>query len=179
MVTFGKAIPRRILYLLFHIIFQTATLGSKLNPLYALAYPFPLRWFRLQQVFTAVALVQLVLRIFSGTNPVVAGLAASVVLLVGVVFVAPRLEVLDEFREDVSAVFDREENGLTGRYSVSGGLSSDLDYIAEHPFQPIGLGFSQKSVAHDSAPALVKTGAACRYRCLLSTRPHSCSFTSI
>ncbi|MEO7651366.1 MAG: hypothetical protein ABIZ80_12950, partial [Bryobacteraceae bacterium] len=42
--------------------------------------------------------------------------------------------------------------GLLGRYSASGGLLGNLQYIADNPFSPIGLGLSRRLWYADSGP---------------------------
>ncbi len=154
-LTFGShSLAGFFFYLLFYVTFQTfAKTGSKLNLVYALSYVFLLT--RLASftsvIFTAVALVQLMLH-FQWHKSALAGFAASVVLLAGVAFIAPRMEMFDDFSEEVSSVVHREENGLVGRYAESGALAVNFEYIADHPFHPIGLGFSDNLFYTDSGP---------------------------
>jgi hypothetical protein len=154
-LTFGShSLAGFFYYLLFYLTFQTfAKTGSKLNLVYAVCYVALLTslFSFTAVVFTAVAVVQLVLH-FQWHKAPLAGLAATGVLFAGVVFVAPRLTVLDNFNNDIQDVLRREENGLAGRYSSSGGLAADLDYIASHPLKPIGLGLSHELWYSDSGP---------------------------
>lgn len=54
--------------------------------------------------------------------------------------------------EQLSAVMKSSENGLLGRYSAEGALAPNLSFIAQHPFSPIGLGFSDQLFFADSGP---------------------------
>ena len=141
-------------YLLFYLTFQTfATFQSKLNLVFALGYLFLLAslYSFTSVIFTAVAVVQLVVH-FQWHKSFLAGMIATALILVGVMVVLPRLGVVDELEADMLEVTHREDNGLLGRYSSSGGLMGNLDYISEHPFQPIGLGLSGQLWYADSGP---------------------------
>src|SRR5204862_4396059 len=67
-------------------------------------------------------------------------------------FVAPNLQGYSNFKENLADIWGREENGLLGRYSSTGGLSANLEFIVDHPFSPIGLGLSSQLWYSDSGP---------------------------
>ncbi|WP_141493445.1 hypothetical protein [Bacillus thuringiensis] len=46
--------------------------------------------------------------------------------------------------------FSSHSNGVLGRYSDNGNLAGNLDYINEHPFRPIGFGYSPEIFYGDS-----------------------------
>jgi hypothetical protein len=154
-LTFGShSLAGFFFYLLFYLTFQTfVKAGSKLNLVFAICYLALLTclYSFTALVFAVVATIQLVLH-FQWHKSVVAGLVASALLLTAAVLILPRLDVLQDFKEDMLEVTHREDNGLLGRYSSSGGLSTNLEYIAEHPFQPIGLGLSNQLWYADSGP---------------------------
>ncbi len=54
--------------------------------------------------------------------------------------------------DQLSAVMKSSENGLLGRYSAEGALAPNLSFIAQNPFSPIGLGFSDQLFFADSGP---------------------------
>lgn len=141
-------------YLLFYLTFQTfARLGSKLNLVYALCYLFLLAslYSFTSVIFSLLALTQLLVH-FQWHKSVLAGLIATGLLLTCAVVVLPRLEVFDDLKASVLEVTHREDNGLLGRYSSSGGLMGNLEYISDHPFRPIGLGLSPQLWYADSGP---------------------------
>lgn len=141
-------------YLLFYLTFQTfARLGSKLNLVYALCYLFLLAslFSFTSVIFSLLALTQLLVH-FQWHKSVLAGLIATGLLLTCAVVVLPRLEVFDDLKASVLEVTHREDNGLLGRYSSSGGLMGNLEYISDHPFRPIGLGLSPQLWYADSGP---------------------------
>lgn len=154
-LTFGShSLAGFFFYLLFYLTFRTfAITRSKLNLLFALCYVALLTclYSFTSLVFVTLAAAQ-VIGHFQWHKSVVAGLVVTAFLLVGAVVVAPRLDSLNEFKEDMVDVMNREDNGLLGRYSQGGGLSANLAYIAEHPFRPIGLGYSQQLWYADSGP---------------------------
>jgi hypothetical protein len=154
-LTFGShSLAGFFFYLLFYLTLQTfLRLGSKLNLLYAFCYLgllISLSSFT-ALVFGAVAIVQLLMCVQWRKSALTAVAVSALVLLPAIVIV-PRLDGFDNLKEDVIEVFRRQENGLLGRYSSSGGLSANLDYIVEHPFSPIGLGMSWQLWYADSGP---------------------------
>ncbi len=153
-LTFGShSLAGFFFYLLFYMTLQTfITLGSKLNLLFALGYLallLSLACFT-SLVFAAVAIVQLV-SCFQWRKSVVAGLVVATVLLLTTAIAG--LDSFSDFKEDMIEVSRRQDNGLLGRYSTSGGgLLTNLEYIASHPFSPIGLGMSWQLWYSDSGP---------------------------
>jgi hypothetical protein len=141
-------------YLLFYVTFQTfAVTRSKLNLVYALSYLglLTLLFSFTSVVFAAAAMVQIVLH-FQWHRSFVAGLVASVLLLAAVFVVPRQMEGIEDLEASLLEVTQRQDNGLLGRYSSSGGLMGNLEFIASHPFQPIGLGFSRELWYADSGP---------------------------
>ena len=53
---------------------------------------------------------------------------------------------------DVEKVWAAPESGFPGRYSISGVLATDLEYLAAHPFRGIGIGYSETLWYGDSGP---------------------------
>lgn len=154
-LTFGThSLAGFFFYLLFYLTLQTfIAVGSKLNLVFALCYLsllVSLSSFT-ALIFGAVAVVQLAL-CFEWRKSVVTGLVTSAVLFVTIAIVAPRSEIVSDLKEDLLEVFHRQENGLLGRYSDSGGVSANLEYITAHPFSPIGLGMSRQLWYADSGP---------------------------
>jgi hypothetical protein len=141
-------------YLLFYVTFQTfVLLHSKLNLLYSLCYLALLASLSsfTSVVFCTVAVVQIVAH-FQWHKSFLAGLIASALILAGVFVALPYLDSLRDLQLDLVAVTQRQDNGLLGRYSSSGGLTGNLEFIASHPFRPIGLGFSHDLWYTDSGP---------------------------
>jgi hypothetical protein len=141
-------------YLLFYATFQTfVALKSRLNLVYAVCYLGLLTSLMsfTAVVCAAVATLQIVLH-FQWHKSFLAGLTASALLLGAVVLVLPRIDAFEGLKQDLIEVTQRQDNGLLGRYSSSGGLMGNLDYIAEHPFRPIGLGLSRQLWYADSGP---------------------------
>jgi hypothetical protein len=154
-ITFGShSLAAFFFYLLFYLTLHTFIVArSKLNLVFALCYLamlFSLSSFT-ALVFGAVATVQLAL-CFQWRKSVLAGLVTGALVLLAAVVVVPRLDSFSDFKEDVTAVFERQDNGLMGRYSDSGGVAANLDYITSHPFSPIGLGMSSQLWYADSGP---------------------------
>jgi hypothetical protein len=154
-LTFGShSLAGFFFYLLFYLTLQTfISLRSKLNLLYAVCYLALL--VSLQSftalVFAAVATVQLLLCL-QWRRSAVATLVSSVVLLIAAAVIVPELDGFSNFKDDLVEILQRQENGLLGRYSSSGGLSANMEYIADHPFAPIGLGMSWQLWYADSGP---------------------------
>jgi hypothetical protein len=152
-LTFGShSLAAFFFYLLFYVALQTFIANrSKLNLVFAFSYLallIPLYSFT-ALAFAGVAIVQLVL-CFQWQKSAVAGMIAAALLLATVV-VAPQL--VSDFKEDMIEVSQREESGLLGRYSESGGLlTEDLTFITNHPLRPIGLGVSWRLWYSDSGP---------------------------
>jgi len=153
-LTFGShSLASFFFYLLFYLNLETfIRLRARLNLGFAFGY---LALLTLMSsftaiVFTGVAVVQLVL-CFQWRKSAIAGLMTTVLLLAAAV-AAPGVEAFSDFREDIIAVFHREDNGLLGRYGDSGGLSVNVRYILDHPFRPIGLGLSDELWYADSGP---------------------------
>jgi hypothetical protein len=153
-LTFGShSLAGFFFYLLFYLTFQTFVVThSKLNLVFAVGYLALLTFLYsfTALVFAVVASAQLVGH-FQWRKSLVAGLLATALLAVAAV-VVPRLDAVDNLKEDLIEVMNREDNGLLGRYSSYGGLSANLAYIAEHPFQPIGMGYSSQLWYADSGP---------------------------
>jgi hypothetical protein len=154
-LTFGShSIAGFFFYLLFYVTLQTfVARRSRLNLLYAVCYLgllLSLDSFT-AMVFGALAIVQLTL-CFEWRRSAVAALAMSALLVIGTAFAAPHLDGVADFQKDLVEILGRKENGLLGRYSSTGGLSTNFEYIAEHPFSPIGLGMSWQLWYSDSGP---------------------------
>jgi hypothetical protein len=139
-------------YLLFYVTLQTFIANrSKLNLVFAFGYLallIPMYSFT-SLVFAGVAIVQLVL-CFKAHKTAIVGLIAAA-LLVATLVVAPQL--ISDFKDGMIEVSQREGNGLLGRYSEFGGLAANFEFIANHPFRPIGLGLSWRLWNSDSGPA--------------------------
>src|SRR5262249_41676683 len=140
-------------YLLFYMAFQTFVMTrSKLNLVYALCYLALLASLAsfTSAVFAPLAVIQIVLH-FQWHKSFLAGMGATALLLTAAVAL-PQTGFYDNVKTDFLDVTGRADNGLMGRYSSSGGLVGNIDYIAEHPFQPIGLGLSYQLWYADSGP---------------------------
>ncbi len=140
-------------YLLFYLTFQTFVASrSKLNLVFAVCYIALLASLAsfTSVVFVPVAMIQLIVH-FQWHKSLQAGLIATAILMV-LVLLLPGLDVFGNFTTDLLEVTHREDNGLVGRYSASGGLMGNLDYIAEHAFRPIGMGYSTQLWYADSGP---------------------------
>lgn len=59
------------------------------------------------------------------------------------------IRAMDELTDTLSA----EHSGIQGRYSSTGVLAPNIEYISEHPFRPIGIGYSESLWYADSGPA--------------------------
>jgi hypothetical protein len=151
-LTFGShSLAGFFYYLLFYLTFQTfVTTSSKLNLIFAACYLALLTclYSFTSLVFAGLATAQIIAH-FQWRKSALAGLLVTVLLGAAVVFV-PQLDAVAGFKEDLVGVINREDNGLLGRYSATGGLSANLDYIAEHPLQPMGLGLSDDLWYSDS-----------------------------
>jgi hypothetical protein len=101
-------------------------------------------------IFAGVALVQLL-----ATASWADRLAAALVATAGVCVYAwagHDVNAAADLVEQLSAVMSSSENGLLGRYAAGGALAPNLSFIAQHPFSPIGLGFSDQFFFADSGP---------------------------
>ena len=80
-------------------------------------------------------------------------LLLSVVVTAGVAVatVAPGI-AWQGFAVDVEKAWTAPESGFLGRYSLSGVLANDLEYLNAHPFRGIGIGFSENLWYGDSGP---------------------------
>jgi len=153
-LTFGShSLAGFFYYLLFYLNLETYKKAPrKLNLVFAVCYLallVSLSSFT-ALIFAGVAAVQLVLRFQWHRSPV-AGFATCSLLLAAA-FIAPSLQGYSDFKENLADVWSREENGLLGRYSSTGGLSANLEFIVDHPFSPIGLGLSSQLWYSDSGP---------------------------
>jgi hypothetical protein len=151
-LTFGShSLAGFFFYLLFYMTLQTfIAYRSKLNLVFAFGYLgllIPLYSFT-ALVFAGVAAVQLVL-CFQWNKTAIAGIIGTVLCLAAVV-VSPQL--VSDFKNDMIEVSQREDSGLLGRYSESGGMAANFEFIANYPFRPIGLGFSWRLWYGDSGP---------------------------
>ncbi len=140
-------------YVFFFITFRTyGAAGGRLNLLIALGYLALTCWVN---SFTAYALLALaVIQLCHGLGWARTrrfGIVAGVVII-AVVAAGSGDTNLDELWWRVGETLASPTNGLQGRYSGSGGLTSNLDYIARNPFSPIGLGYSEQLVYGDSGP---------------------------
>ena len=154
-ITFGShSLAGFFFYLFFYLTFQTfAAGGGKTHLILALGY---LSLLTFLNSFTALVLagfaaLQLVMH-FQWHKSVLAGILATSLLLAGVGFAVTQTETMQYVRTDLWDVLNREDNGLLGRYSASGGLLGNLQYIADNPFSPIGLGLSRRLWYADSGP---------------------------
>jgi hypothetical protein len=152
-LTFGShSLAGFFFYLLFYVTLQTFIANrSKLHLIFAFGYLallIPMYSFT-SLVFAGVATVQLAF-CFRARKTVIVGLIAAA-LLATILVVAPQL--VSGFKEDMIEVSQREGNGLLGRYSEFGGLAANFEFIANHPFRPIGLGLSWRLWNSDSGPA--------------------------
>jgi len=152
-LTFGShSLAGFFFYLLFYVTLQTfIATRSKLNLVFAFCYLallIPMHSFT-ALVFTGLAVVQLVL-CFQWNKTAIAGLIAAA-LVVATLVVSPQL--VSDFKEDMIEVSQSQGNGLLGRYSEFGGLAANFEFIASHPFRPIGLGKSWRLWYSDSGPA--------------------------
>ena len=151
-LTFGShSLAGFFFYLLFYVTLQTfIAKRRKLHLIFAFGYLallIPMYSFT-SLIFAGMAVVQLALCL-KARKTVIVGLIA-IALFMATVVVAPRL--ISDFKENMIEVSQREENGLLGRYSEFGGLAANFEFIASHPFRPIGLGFSWRLWYSDSGP---------------------------
>lgn len=142
-------------YLFFYLTLRTFA-GDSRKVLYLLfAFGYVILLISLTSftgyILAAVAAAQIVLH-FQWQKSVVAGLAFTALAIAGVMFIASRFEGIEQFTADVTDVLGREQNGLNGRYSSTGGLIGNIRYIADHPFSPVGTGFSNELFYGDSGP---------------------------
>lgn len=102
-------------------------------------------------ILAGVALAQIFFH-FQWQRSAIAGLILTALAIAGLTFVVSRFEGFEEFTTGMIDVLRREQNGLNGRYSSTGGLIGNIRYIADHPFSPVGTGFSSDLFYGDSGP---------------------------
>jgi hypothetical protein len=75
----------------------------------------------------------------------------SMIKIISIVLIAGMLFSLSDYYIMVSKLIENSSgSGLIGRFSHTGTLVRNLDYIANNPFSPIGLKFSEKLWMGDS-----------------------------
>jgi hypothetical protein len=88
---------------------------------------------------------------FERRYPIRSNVIALALFILGASHVLRQFSV-QELAGQVQDVFDSDNSGLRGRYSEHGGLRANIEYISEHPFRPIGLGYSNQLFYGDSGP---------------------------
>lgn len=154
-VTFGShSIAGFFFYLFFYLNFEAFRAGRGRRHLpVALGYIGLLLCLNSFTAYlsAAVAAGQLVLH-FQLHRSMVMALVASLALLgVGAVF-ALEPDWIDPLMQGLDEVMSSDSNGFVGRYSSSGALAANLDFLAAHPFSPVGMGFSNQLFYGDSGP---------------------------
>jgi hypothetical protein len=99
----------------------------------------------------AIACGQLVLH-FQIYRSALTGLLASLLLLTVGTLVAVDSSLVEPLQHSLNDVMESDANGFIGRYSRNGALAANLDYLAQHPFEPVGMGFSNLLFYGDSGP---------------------------
>lgn len=61
-------------------------------------------------------------------------------------------QMFEQANRVMAATFKQQENGFNARYTNRGVLAPTISYITEHPFSPIGLGYSSDLWYADSGP---------------------------
>ena len=100
--------------------------------------------------FAVFAMFHLTREFFWNRSVLTAALA-GLMLVGGAAFAATQIGILD-FQQEFAETLTSESNGLNGRYSSAGVLTRNLNFLAEYPFSPIGLGFSDSLFYGDSGP---------------------------
>lgn len=153
-LTFGShALAGFFFYLFFYLNFETfRARGGRRYLVIALAYVGLM--ICLNSVsgygFAALAAMSLIREFFWNRSLLVTAIAA-LFLLTGVGIAATQLGLL-EFQQEFIDTVSSDANGLNGRYSSKGVLTRNLNFLADHPFSPIGLGFSDGLFYGDSGP---------------------------
>lgn len=65
---------------------------------------------------------------------------------------ADEVEVMADAAALASESMASPTNGFSGRFSPGGTMYSTVDYIAEHPFRPVGVGYNSRLFFGDSGP---------------------------
>jgi hypothetical protein len=100
--------------------------------------------------FAVLAAMSLI-REFFWNRSLLATAVAGLFLLTSVGIAATQLGIL-EFQKEFIDTLNSDTNGLNGRYSQTGVLTRNLNFLADHPFSPIGLGYSDSLFYGDSGP---------------------------
>ena len=153
-LTFGShALAGFFFYLFFYLNFETFRAGhGRRYLIIAMAYVGLM--ICLNSVsgygFAALAAMSLI-REFFWNRSLLATAVAGLFLLTGAGIAATQLGLL-EFEKEFIDTVNSDANGLNGRYSSTGVLTRNLNFLADHPFSPIGLGFSDGLFYGDSGP---------------------------
>lgn len=102
-------------------------------------------------VAAAVASLQLILH-FQLHRSMLTAITASLILLAVGTMLAVQADWIAPLAVSLEEVMKSDNNGFVGRYSSSGALAANLNFIAENPFSPIGMGFSNRLFYGDSGP---------------------------
>jgi hypothetical protein len=78
-------------------------------------------------------------------------IAAATILIAAIIYRFPPVTQF-EGNQSIVEAFMRRESGFRARYTSGGVLWPTISYIVDHPFSPIGLGFSRELWLMDSGP---------------------------
>lgn len=152
-LTFAShSIAGLFLYLFFYLNLKTYTVRSNyLYLLLSIIYVYFL--FALKSnagyLFMILALIQVLTHLFKNSKKV----AYSISFIALILVITYSSEIAMFFKVTsimVEQSFSSSSNGFLGRYSTEGNLAGNIQYLTEHPFRPIGFGYSTELFFGDS-----------------------------
>ncbi|PEA13722.1 hypothetical protein CON42_18910 [Bacillus thuringiensis] len=140
------------LYIFFYLNLQTYKVKNKhIYLLISFIYIYLLFCLKSNAgfMFMLIAVAQLMVYYFLNKR-----IVAYSIVLIGFMCCWIYSEQVDAFLNMIELTMDQtfssHSNGVLGRYSDNGNLAGNLDYINEHPFRPIGFGYSPEIFYGDS-----------------------------
>lgn len=140
------------LLLFFYLNFKTYTTNkSYLSLFYSFLYIFLMYNLSSNSGYLALLIATaIVLFYFVRRKPRKTIAAIVIALFIMLPFKNSTFTIVNTAYERVVAITTSENNGILGRFGESGNLRNNLIYITEHPFQPIGYGYSSDLKYGDS-----------------------------
>lgn len=139
-------------YLFFYMCLRSYVVtGRRLHYLFAFSYVVVLILVNSfsSYMFAALAVLQLLFR-FNKRRPLLIALPALIVAGLAIALAVPETTIVHEQLSAIGNVLSLDTNGLRGRYSGQGALTSNLRYITSSPFSPVGAGFHPDLMYGDS-----------------------------
>lgn len=96
-------------------------------------------------IFCMLAIIEIIIYFFKKTPLLVMGMVIILILVVA----NYNLLIFESYKDQLSIAFSGT-NGFIGRYSSTGNLANNIDYIVNNPFHPIGFGYSKDMFYGDS-----------------------------